>query len=339
MSTTRRGLSRLAIGAALSAPGIARAQARACRFTLDWALGGTSAWAVVAQKNGYFAEEGVQVRVSRGFGSGRVPVDIAGGAYDMGFGDFNAMAKFASENPESGMMAVLMLFDGLPMVCISKADGPIRVPKDLEGKRIAAPEGDSGRQIFPVFAEAAGFDAKTVQWISVSPELREPMLVRGQTDAITGFITSASISLKGLGLALPQQNIMRYSQFGVPLYSNAVMTTRRFAEANPDVVRGVVRSLIRGMRSTVQQPDAAVAAVKEVEPLVDVALETERARLLIEELVMTDHVRRHGISSVDPKRMADSLTILERVYGFTRRPGVDLYTDAYLPPAAQRAMA
>ncbi|MBX9596088.1 MAG: ABC transporter substrate-binding protein [Roseomonas sp.] len=77
----------------------------------------------------------------------------------------------------------------------------MREPKDLEGRRLAAPEGDAGRQIFPVFAEAAGFDASRVNWISVSPELREPMLVRGQADAITGLVSSAVISLEGLGVA------------------------------------------------------------------------------------------------------------------------------------------
>ncbi|WP_431283839.1 ABC transporter substrate-binding protein [Humitalea sp. 24SJ18S-53] len=320
--------------------GAAQAQARTCRFTLDWTLSGSSAFALAARQQGYFTQEGIDIRISRGFGSGRVPVDLAAGTYDVGFGDFNSMAKFVAENPASGLVAVLMVFDGLPLVAVSKQGGGIATPKDLEGKRIAAPEGDAGRQIFPVFAAAAGFDARTVNWISVSPELREPMLVRGQADAITGFISSATISLKGLGMPLDQQVIMRYRDFGVPLYSNAVMTTRRYAEANPDILRGVVRAIARGTRFMVANPAAAVAAVKEAEPLVDTALETERAQLVVNEMIMTDHVRAHGLSAVDPARMTRSLEILERVYAFPRRPALtEVYTDAYLPAATDRAMA
>ncbi|MBU8547114.1 MULTISPECIES: ABC transporter substrate-binding protein [Roseomonadaceae] len=333
---TRRG----ALGAGLATAALisardARAQGRTCRFSLDWAISGSTAFAQVAERGGYFREEGVDIRLSRGFGSGRVPIDVGGGAYDMGFGDFSSMAKFAAENPSVGMMCVLMVFDGLPLVAVSRADGPIRTPKDLEGKRIAAPEGDAGRQIFPVFAEAAGFDAAKVQWISVTPPLREPMLIRGQADAITGFVSSTVISLKGLGMPEAQQRIMRYRDYGVPLYSNCVMTTRTYAEANPAVVRGVVRAIARGVQSMVADPAASAVAVKATEPLVDQALEEERARLVNAELIMTDHVKQHGLSAMDPARLARSLDILEKVYAFPRRPSAEeLYTSAYLPGAA-----
>jgi NitT/TauT family transport system substrate-binding protein len=325
---------------ALAAPAVPRAQARSVRFSLDWAISGASAHVIAAWRRGFFREEGIEARVSRGFGSGRVPVDIGAGTYDMGFGDFSSMARFAAENPQVGMVCVLMVFDGLPLVAVARGDGPIRVPKDLEGKHLAAPEGDAGRQMFPIFADFAGINTANIRWTSVSPELREPMLVRGQVDAITGFVTSTVISLKGLGMPPERQVIMRYRDVGVPLYSNCVMTTRRFAEANPDIVRGVVRAIVKGTRFMVADPAAAAASVKEAEPLVDLALETERAQVVTRELVMTDHVRRNGLSSVDRARMAQGIEILERVQRFPRRPTPEeLYTDAFLPAAAERAMA
>lgn len=140
----------------LAAPATLRAQPRSLRFSLDWALGGSSAFAIAADRLGYFREEGIEARISRGFGSGRVPVDIGGGAYEMGFGDFSSMAKFAAENPQVGMVCVLMVFDGLPLVAVARGDGPIRTPKDLEGRHLAAPEGDAGRQMFlPAAADRA----------------------------------------------------------------------------------------------------------------------------------------------------------------------------------------
>jgi NitT/TauT family transport system substrate-binding protein len=80
--------------------------------------------------------------------------------------------------------------------------------------------------------------------------------------------------------------------------------------------------------------------VKEVEPLVDLPLETERAHLVVNEMVTTGHVRRHGLSTVTRDRMATSIGILEKVYAFPRRPTPEeLYTDAYLPAAQDRAVA
>ncbi|WP_237215034.1 ABC transporter substrate-binding protein [Falsiroseomonas oryziterrae] len=326
--------------ATLAAPATLRAQPRSLRFTLDWTLSGSSAFALAAQRAGFFREEGIEARITRGFGSGRVPVDLGAGTAEIGFGDFSAMARFAAENPQAGMVCVLMVFDGLPLVAVSRADGPIRTPRDLEGRHLAAPEGDAGRQMFPVFADFASFNAGSVRWTNVSPELREPMLVRGQVDAITGFVSSAVLSLQALGMPRERQVVMRYRDFGVPLYSNCLMTTRRFAEANPDIVRGTVRAITRGVRLMVADPAAATMAVKEAEPLVDLAVETERARLVVAEMIMTDHVRRNGLSAVDRARMSQSLEILARVQRFPRQPTPEeLYTDAFLPGAADRAMA
>ncbi|MCS6932192.1 MAG: ABC transporter substrate-binding protein [Acetobacteraceae bacterium] len=324
----------------LAAPALARGQERACRFSLDWTLSGSSAFVLAARRAGYFREEGIDARISRGFGSARVPVDIAAGTTDMGFGDFSAMAAFAAANPDAGMLCVLMVFDGLPLVAVARRDGPIRGPRDLEGRHLAAPDGDAGRQMFPVFAEFAGFDHRGVRWTSVSPQLREPMLVRGQVDAITGFITSTSISLKGLGLPVEQQVIMRYRDAGVPLYSNCVMTTRRYAEQNPGIVRGMVRAIVRGVRLMAANPREATVAVREAEPLLDLDLETERAEITLREMILTEHVRRHGLSAVDPARIERSVEILARVQSLPRRPSAaELYTDAFLPAAAERAMA
>ncbi|NKC32269.1 ABC transporter substrate-binding protein [Falsiroseomonas selenitidurans] len=333
---TRRGAfgAGLATAAILRSPAL-RAQGRSCRFTLDWAISGSTAFALAAVRNGYFRDEGIEVRMSRGFGSGRVPVDIAGGAHDIGFGDFSSMIRFTAENPANAMICVLMVYDGLPVAAVARRDGPIRVPKDLEGKRIGAPDGDAGRVLFPVFADAAGFDASKVEWVSVSPQLREPMLVRGQVDAITGFVSSAVLSLKGLGLAEDRQVIMRYRDFGVPLYSNCVMTTKRYAEQNPEIVRGVVRAIARGVQSMVRDPDNATQAVKEAEPLAEVGIEGQRVRLVNAEMILTEHSRRNGLSVVEPARLARNLDILEKVYALPRRPSQEeIYTTAFLPPAA-----
>lgn len=250
------------------------------------------------------------------------------------------MAAFAAANPDAGLVCVLMVFDGLPLVAVSRRDGPVPAPRDLAGRHLAAPDGDAGRQMFPVFAEFAGFDHRGVRWASVSPQLREPMLVRGQADAVTGFITSASISLKGLGLPVERQLIMRYRDAGVPLYSNCVMTTRRYAEQNPDIVRGMVRGISRGVRLMVANPREATIAVREAKPLLDLELETERAEITVREMILTEHVRRNGLSAVDPARIERSVEILARVRSLSRRPSAaELYTDAFLPGAVDRVLA
>ena len=160
----------------------------------------------------------------------RVPVDLAGGAYDMGQADINPVIKFMAENPNSGLVMVGIWGDRSLLCCTTRADGPIRTPKDLEGRTLAAPESDAGRQLFPAFAKAAGVDATKITWMTVSPELREPMLVQRRADAITGAITSVGMSLKALGMDFPAQRTLMYRDHGLDLLGTCYLTTRTFAE-------------------------------------------------------------------------------------------------------------
>ncbi len=336
---TRRSLLLLGAAGALAAPGLARGQAGPrVRLMLDWAFQAPNAFALVAREKGFFRDAGVAVQVDRGSGSGRVPVQLAAGAYDMGFADINPAIRFAIENPNAGLLAVAVTLDRSPLCAILRADGPVRAPRDLEGRTLAAPDFDAGRQLFPAFARAAGIDRAKVSFLSVSPELREPMLVQRRADGVTGFVTTSAIALKGLGLAHEQQRVMMYADHGLDLYGAAILTTRAFAQANPDAVRRTTAALLRGLIAQLADPAEAMAILKRVEPLTDVALETERHAMNAERCLITPHVRANGLSAVDPARLGRGIAAVEEAFGLPagRVTAEGFYTPAFLPPAAER---
>jgi NitT/TauT family transport system substrate-binding protein len=327
----------LAAGGVLAAPGLARAQAARVRLTLDWAFQSPNAFALVAREKGYFREAGLEVTVDRGQGSGGVPVALAGGSYDMGYADLNPAIRFMAENPDRGIVAVAIMHDRSPLCAIVRADGPIRTPKDLEGRRLAAPDFDAGRQLFPAFAKAAGIDASKVTFISVTPALREPMLVRREADGVTGFVTTSALALKGIGLPHNQQRVMMYYDHGLNLYGGAILTTRRFLEANPAAVRGVTAALMRAFVESVRNGQEMLDVLRRVEPLTDVALERERHEMNVERVIMTDNVRANGISAVDTARLQAAIRAVEEAYNLPPRlEAAQIYTPDFLPPAAAR---
>lgn len=340
-----RGVSRrtfaLAGGAAIvAAPFVARAQALPrVRFTLDWAFQGPNAYALLGREKGFFRDAGVDVQINRGFGSGRVPVDIAAGTYDIGQGDINPTIKFMAENPDRGLVVVAITADQGALAATARADGPIRAPRDLEGKTLAAPDFDAGRQMFPAFARAAGIDASRITWLSVQPELREPMLVQRRCDAITGFVTSTALSLKAIGMDWPQQRIMLYRDFGLDLYSTCYLTTRDYLRREPAAVRATLRALFRSHVHAYRNPQEAIDVLKRVEPLTDVAIESERQRVAVEYLMVSDHVRRNGLSAVDMARLGRGIRAVEEAYNVTTRlRPEDVYTPDFLPPAEERML-
>src|SRR5581483_10681409 len=215
----------------------------------------------------------------------------------------------------------------------------IATPKALEGKTIAAPEADAGRALFPAFAKAAKLDMAKIAWQSVTPQLRETMLFKGQADAITGFITSGIFNLAALGVPRDDITVMRYGDYGVDLYGSAVYVKPSFAAENPEIMKKIVRVAIKGHQAAYKDPAAAIAAIKKRDPLADGDLELKRLGLVNDELLATETVRKQGIGTVDPARLARMIDTIVEAYGIKAPPKPEqIYTDKYLPPAAERQL-
>jgi NitT/TauT family transport system substrate-binding protein len=338
--TRRRALvGTAAATASLYAPFVARAEDALpkVRFCAGWSFQGNQSYMLRAERSGFFREAGVDVTVSRGYGSGRLPVDIAGGVFDIGAGEMSGTLKFMAENPDADVIVVAILDDTNQMAMTVRADGAVKTPKDIEGGTLAAPESDVGRQLFPAYARMAGIDLAKITWISVSPELREPMLVQNRATGITGNTSSTAISLKRLGLDLPQQRIFFYRDAGLDLYSNAFVASRKFAERNPEAMKATLAGLFRAYIEYYRDPTEALKVLVAVEPLTDVKVEAERIAFLKEVMPMGAAMKEHGVSTVDPKRLDMCIRTIEQSYGLPHRlTNERVYTDAYLPPANQR---
>lgn len=309
------------------------------KFTLDWARQGPNAYTDLGKEKGFFRDVGIDITIDRGFGSGRVPTDIAAGTYDMGQGDIGPIIKFMAQNPESDLIAVAIWGDKSLMGVTVRSDSPIKTPKDFEGKTLAAPETDGGRQLFPAFAKANGVDMAKINWMTVTSDLREPMLVQKRADGITGAVTSTSMSLKNIGMDLPQQRILMYRDFNVDLYGYCFLTTRKFLAANPALVRNALKALFKSLVYANNNRAESITVLKKIEPLTDVAIETERQAISYERMVISDYAKQNGLSVVDPARLARVIRTIEDAYSLPPKlTPANVYTDAFLPPLAERRL-
>lgn len=336
---TRRFVLAGAAASLVAAPAVLRAQTLApLRFTLDWARQGPNAYTDMGAEKGFFREAGVDVRIDRGFGSGRVPVDIASRSYDMGQGDISAVIKFMAENPDSDLVIVGLWGDSSLMCVTVRAESDITAPKDLEGKTLAAPETDGGRQLFPAFANAEGIDMAKIDWMTVSSDLRETMLVQGRADGITGAITSTSMSLKALGIPPEQTRVMMYRD-SLELLGYCYMTSRSFLAANPETVRGALQALYRSLVYANANRPEAIEVLQRVEPLTDVAIETARQDVSFDQGMLTPNVIENGIGAIETARFQRAVETLEAAYGLPNTLKVEqIYDPSFLPDISVRTI-
>src|SRR3954468_7383527 len=191
-----QGLKLAALAAAMMlGVGPAAAQTNV-KFSLDFVLQGPQAPFFLADEKGYYKAEGVNLTaLDAGRGSGDTVQRVASGVYDIGFGDINALIEFNAKNPGKEVPAVFMVYDKAPMAILTLKSKGITKLSDLQGHPAAAPSFDAGFRLFGLLAKMNSFDASKVNWSNGAPQLGEPMLARGETDAISAFSFTASMAL------------------------------------------------------------------------------------------------------------------------------------------------
>jgi NitT/TauT family transport system substrate-binding protein len=310
------------------------------RFVLDWAFQGQQAPYTLSVDDGTFAKSHLNVTVDRGVGSGDTVSKVASGAYDIGQADLYSMVRFMGENPDHPLIAVFMVNDKSALAIETMVKSGIAAPKDLDGKRIAAPVGDASRQLFPLFATLNHIDQSSIKWINVSPELREPMLIRHEADAVSGNVPTVMLNMQAINVPLDTVKVLSYAQYGVSLYGLALITRPDYAALHPDVIRDFIRGTVHGLNRMIADPGAAVASVRKRDPLINDKIEEDRIKMTLDYAIVTANVKQNGYSNVDPERLQQTLQQVAPTFGIKTVPvAAQVYTDKYLPPQSELKMA
>jgi NitT/TauT family transport system substrate-binding protein len=309
------------------------------KLLLDWVFQSNQAIFTMASDSGYFSDVGLRVKIDRGFGSADTISKVAAGTYDFGFADLNMLVEFNAKNPGSKVIGVFVSFDATLNAITSLVKSSIRTPKDLVGKRIAAPNADNTRQLFPIFAAANGIDPNSVTWVTTSPNLRDALMIRGEADAVASFASTTILNLENLGIGRQNLNIMWFSELGVDLYGNAVVVSSKFLAAHPEVVGGFVAAVVRGTKLALSDPKSAVASVMKRDTLMREDEEMRRFALLRDLAIVTSSVKANGLSYVDPDRLARTISFVAKAFDISPTPTPsDIFRSDFLPPLADRKL-
>ncbi|WP_061933374.1 ABC transporter substrate-binding protein [Aureimonas sp. AU22] len=331
------GLALLASAAPL---GAASAQTPV-RMVLNWKYQGPQALFFLAEDKGYFKQAGLDVTIDQGEGSAAAITKVATGAYDVGFGDINALIALAATQPDQAPIGIYQMFNTPPFTIAVKADGPIAKPADLAGKTIGGPASDGALKLFPAFAKAAGIDPAGVTVTNMQPNLREQMLMSGQVDGVFGYVNTIAFSAKAAGIDPETQlRFVKFGDYGLDLYSNAVVASKSFAAKHPEALKGLVAALNRATKDMIADPAGSVDAVMSREPLLNQAVEVERTQATLAAEMNHPEIKTIGLGAIDPARMRRAIDVVVEANALPRTPALEkVFTDAFLPPLAERPTA
>jgi NitT/TauT family transport system substrate-binding protein len=318
----------------------ARAEDTTIKFKLGWTTQGSDAGFFYAKDNGYFKEEGLNVVIDKGNGSGATVTHIMSGAYDAGFGDVNAIIQNASTKPEEAPVMVYMIWNQPPFAIVTKNSSGIKTIKDFEGHTLGGAQGTPTTRLLPVFVQKNKLEGEKIKLSNMAPNLQEPMLIKGDIDAALVFNITSYFNLV-LNKQDPDKDYKWFSfgDYGMDLYSNGVMVSKKLIASNPKAVAGLVRAINKGMIAVAKDQNAGIKAALNFDNQIDADVEKRRLQYSFDKLIVSAEMKDIGVGDVKDERMTRAIGIIVEGYQLARAPtAAEIFSRQFLPPRAEREL-
>jgi NitT/TauT family transport system substrate-binding protein len=260
MRARTQSLCRIAASAAVAIVFAAAAWQQACgqaaekvtvRFT--WKLKGEYAPLFVALDKGYYSSEGLDVDLAEGSGAQTVLKLLAGGNEKFGYGPAVSAAQAVSQGFPVKVIALYQT--RAPMGVISFPEVPLKIPKDLEGKRLAISVGETFGDMLGPFTRINHVDMSKIQRIQMDASARSAQFLTRKIDVMSVYLSNELPQLeKRAGIKF---NVLRVTEYGLNLLGASMIVGEAFADNNATTVRKLLRATAKGYRDAMADPKQA----------------------------------------------------------------------------------
>ena len=227
----------------------------------------------VAQRKGYYADEGLDVTLNHSDIRDAL-VQVAQGR--LTFANASGDEILLARGQDIPISLVFQMYQQSPIAIFAKQETGIAEPEDLRGKTIGVP-GRFGATYIGLLGvlDTAGLDEQAVSIAEIG--FTQAEAVRTDTvEAAVGYANNEPLLLSSEGIPV---NVMRVSDY-FSLVATGIVASEQMIEEDPDLVRRFVRATARGLQDTLDNPDEAFEiALQFVPELSDEQQPRERQKL------------------------------------------------------------
>jgi ABC-type nitrate/sulfonate/bicarbonate transport system substrate-binding protein len=232
--------------------------------------------AYVAQAQGYFAAQNLNVQISHSAGQGEHLKLMLQGSVDVTTGAADAVLGRRSESLPVTAFALFGQRGDIAYAILESSE--IRTPHDFDGRTVGfkinpAPE-------YLALLKSTGVDRGRIQEVPVGFDPR--LLAAGRVDVYPVFESNEPHTLQQLGVPT---RLIRAADYGVPTLGLTYITRESLVDDDPDVLARFLKATLRGVEFARANLDAATDIVMQHAPNED----REHQRNMLEvELNMAD---------------------------------------------------
>jgi NitT/TauT family transport system substrate-binding protein len=280
--------------------------------------------------DGIYKKHGIDATFSTGRGSATTIQTVANMSDQFGFADGATLVKLSAQGLRAKQI-VGILQTGSNSI-ISFPDSHISKPADLDGKTTGFAPGSATDQIFPAFAKKAGVDLASIKGLSVDPPTRDSLFLLKKIDFDIALAAAQyPILEERCGCKL---DLMRFSNYGLSLMSNGIVTSDKMIAQHPDLVRRFAAATVEAIKAAVADPQHGVDDFMRYAPNAGfsrnvIAAQWEQAMGLLH----TPRTKDKPIGEMDANDWQDTIDLLVQYVNLpkdTVKPDM-VFTNAFLP--------
>jgi NitT/TauT family transport system substrate-binding protein len=205
-------------------------------YQFSWVADGEYAPISAGIEKGFYAEQGIELTISTGRGSGDAVKKVATGGALVGDADISTV--MAARVREHAPVKCLMAQHAKSPHALFVLEGSgIESFKDLAGKTLATTPGNSHYIYFPLVAKMNGLDPSSVKWITVDATAMGPMLISGRVDGAPLFATHYYDEEQQAEKVGKKIRVIPFSDYGFKIYSYCWLSTEEAIRDHGDELR------------------------------------------------------------------------------------------------------
>jgi NitT/TauT family transport system substrate-binding protein len=223
-------------------------------FRLDFSWVADHIPYVWASDKGLYRQQGLNVEIQQGQGSGNTMTLVGTGKNDFGWGDLGTAALQASKGVPIKVVSVLTRRTPFGTECFK--DVNFRTPKDLEGHSSILIPQESVAQLWPAYLNANGVDPSKVKVVNATFANKFTLFAQHRADCMADYY--------GIGLDIARSinpdiaEPIAWEEHGIHTLSQGLVVGEPYLRDNPDVVRRFVAASIQGWKAVCADVPAAI---------------------------------------------------------------------------------
>jgi NitT/TauT family transport system substrate-binding protein len=251
MKRFMRTVTALCLGAMLATGAMAQAPEKK-KITI--AVGGKSLLYYlplsVAERKGYFKEEGLEVEIPDFAGGARALQALVGGSADMVSGAYEHTINMAAKKQPIKAVVLQMKFSSIALIMSKERAAKYKSPKDLKGLKIGVTAPGSSTNMFVNNLLAKdGLKPTDVSIVGVGTGAGAvAALEKGEIDAISNLdpvLSQLESTGKFVAVADSRTEKGMKEIYGGDYHASVIYVTDEFIKKNPNTVQAVVNAMVR----------------------------------------------------------------------------------------------